>query len=118
MSKEKLLSRRSIVKLGVQVPFAGAAAGLLSACGEEDVIALCANPNSLSFSENGIRQANKYTEQSTDPQNNCLNCAFFTPEEPDATGEVPNCGHCSIWDGFASKNGYCESWSTKDTQQS
>ena len=118
MSKQFEFSRRSLVKCGVQVPIISAAAGLLAACGDgEEKVALCADPNSLSFGENSIRQANKYTEATTDPENDCLNCAFFTPEPPDANGEIPNCGHCSIFEGLASKNGYCESWSTKDTGQ-
>ncbi len=118
MSKEKLFSRRRVVKLGIQVPAAGAAVVVLGACGEDEAeIVLCTNPNALSFSENSIRQANNFTELSTDPEKNCLNCAFFTPEPADAAGEVPDCGHCSIFEGFASKKGYCDSWSTKDTGQ-
>ncbi|MBT4741100.1 MAG: hypothetical protein HN793_12855 [Rhodospirillaceae bacterium] len=116
MSNEKTFSRRSVVKLGVQAPFAVAATSMLAACGGEE-IALCADPNALSFGENSIRQANKYTEESAEPENNCLNCAFFTPEPAGPDGEVPNCGHCSIFEGLASKNGYCDSWSTKDTGQ-
>ena len=118
MSKYTTFSRRSAVKLGLQVPVAAAVAGTLAACGEgEEAIALCADPNVLSFSENSIRQANNYTEASTEPEKDCFNCAFFTPEEAGPDGEVPNCGHCSIFEGLASKNGYCDSWSTKDTGQ-
>lgn len=117
MDNEKQFSRRQVVKLGVQVPAAAVAVGLLAACGDEEEIALCANPNSLSFSENSIRQANNYTESSPHADKTCLNCAFFTPDPADATGEVPNCGHCSIFEGFAGKDGYCDSWATKDTGQ-
>lgn len=118
MTKDKALSRRTAVKLGVQVPLAAAAAGVLASCGEGgESVALCADPNVLSFSENSIRQANKYVESSPHADMNCLNCAFFTPEEHGAEGEVANCGDCSIFEGLASKDGYCESWSTKDTGQ-
>lgn len=118
MNKNRVISRRTIVKLGVQVPLAATAMSMLTACGEggED-IALCADPNSLSFGENSIRQANNYTEVSPIPDNTCLNCAFFTPEAAGPDGEVPNCGDCSIFEGLAGKNGYCDSWSTKDTGQ-
>ena len=118
MIKETLFSRRSALMLGVQLPIIGANLGFLSACGQEEKIALCADPNSLSFGENSIRQANKYTEMSKEPEKNCLNCALFTAEASLEDGEIPNCGHCSIFEGYASKNGYCESWSTKDVQQS
>ncbi|NKB43727.1 MAG: hypothetical protein GKS03_05550 [Alphaproteobacteria bacterium] len=117
MSKNMTLSRRSFVKMGIQVPFVATAAGMLAACGDGEEIALCADPNSLSFGENSIRQANNYTEVSEEPENNCLNCAFFTPEPAGPDGVVPNCGDCSIFEGLASKNGYCDSWSTKDTGQ-
>jgi hypothetical protein len=117
MTKKTEYSRRSVVKLGTQVPVVAATAGLLTACGGEEV-ALCANPNSLSFSENSIRQASNYTESSPHADKNCLNCAFFTAEPADANGEIPNCGHCSIFEGLAAKTSYCDSWSTKDTQQS
>lgn len=116
MSNEKKLSRRSVIKLGAQAPIAVAAASMLTACGGEE-IALCADPNSLSFGENSIRQASNYNEESTEADKNCLNCAFFTPEPTGPDGQVPNCGHCSIFEGLASKNGYCDSWSTKDTGQ-
>lgn len=117
MRKNAKLNRRTIVKLGVQIPFAVSAVSILSACDNGEEIALCADPNSLSFGENSIRQANKYTEASPEPEKNCLNCAFFTPQPAGPDGEVPNCGDCSIFEGLASKNGYCESWSTKDTGQ-
>ena len=117
MSKSSNFSRRSVVKLGIQAPFVAAAAGMLAACGDEEEIALCANPNSLSFGENSIRQASNYNEASAEADKNCLNCAFFTPEPAGPDGIVPNCGHCSIFEGYASKNGYCDSWSTMDTGQ-
>lgn len=116
MHKETKYSRRAVVRIGTQVPLMGITASLLSACGEEEV-ALCANPNSLSFSENSIRQANNYIESSQYDDKTCLNCAFFTPEAADLTGEIPHCGHCSIFEGLAAAPGYCDSWSTKDTGQ-
>ena len=61
MRKNTTFNRRSIVKLGVQMPFAVSAVGILSACDGGEKVALCADPNSLSFGENSIRQANKYT---------------------------------------------------------
>ncbi len=118
MSNKKSLSRRSAVKLGVRTTTAGAAVVLLAACGEEEEIVLCAHPNTLSFSENSIRQANNFIELSPHVDMKCLNCAFFTPEPADANGVIPDCGHCSIFEGFASKKGYCDSWATKDTGQS
>jgi len=118
MNKDNQYSRRSVVISGIQLPSIFALGSILSACSDEDVVALCANPNNLSFSENSLRNANKYTEVSEDPEKTCLNCAFFTPGEPMETGEIPNCGVCDIWVGAASKNGYCESWAAKDVQQS
>lgn len=112
MSTNKFLSRRAVVKLGIQVPAVGAMAGLLTACSEEELAALCADPNSLSFSQNSLRQANKYVEVSKEADKNCLNCAFFRAEE----GAL--CGECDIFEGAAHKDGYCESWSAKDVQQS
>ena len=117
MSKNTRFSRRSVVKFGIQVPLTMATVGVLAACDGGERVALCADPNSLSFGENSIRQANKYTESSPEPGKDCLNCAFFIPEPLGPDGEVPNCGECSIFEGLASKNGYCESWSTKDTGQ-
>lgn len=108
----RALSRRTVVKLGVQVPAVGAMAGLLTACGEEEMAILCADPNSLSFSQNSLRQANKYVEVSKEAGKNCLNCAFFRAEEG------ASCGECDIFEGPANKDGYCESWSAKDVQQS
>jgi hypothetical protein len=118
MKTDKPMSRRSAVKLGLQVPLSAAAVGVLTACGEgEEQVALCADPNVLSFSENSIRQANNYTEASAEADKNCSNCAFFTPGEAGPDGEIPYCGDCSIFEGLASKTGYCDSWSTKDTGQ-
>lgn len=118
MTKKSAFSRRAAVKFGAQLPIVAAAGGLLASCGDgEETVALCADPNVLSFSENSIRQANKYTESSPHADKNCLNCAFFTPEQHAGEGEVATCGDCSIFEGLASKNGYCDSWSTKDTGQ-
>lgn len=112
MSTDKFISRRAAVKLGVQVSAVGATAGLLAACGEGEKVALCADPNMLSFSQNSLRQANNYIETSTIADKDCLNCAFFRAEEG------ASCGECDIFEGPASKNGYCDSWSAKDVQQS
>lgn len=111
MTVQKTVSRRTIVKMGIQIPVVGGAAGLLAACGEGEQVALCADPNTLSFSENSLRQANNYVETSKIADKNCLNCAFYRAEEGHS------CGECDIFEGPASAVGYCDSWSAKDVQQ-
>lgn len=105
MSHSDLYSRRRLVRLGIQLPVAGAVGGLLGACGAKQPV--CANPDDWSLSENGLRKANNYTELSTDPEKNCLNCAFFKADE----AAESSCGQCEIFTGVAHSNGYCDSWS-------
>jgi len=118
MIEKKQFTRRAAVSSTLSLTASGAVLLALNGCGEvEDEIALCANPNSLSFSENSIRQANNYTEVTPHADKNCLNCAFFMPEQAGTSGAISDCGHCSIFEGLADKDGYCDSWSTKDTGQ-
>ena len=109
-------SRRSVIRLAVQLPVVGAVGGLLGACGKQTG-PLCANPDDMSFSENSIRNVNNYTESSSDPEQKCLSCAFFEPGEPSESGEIPKCGQCEIFTGPASKNGHCDSWSAIEAEQ-
>jgi len=104
MSHSDLYSRRRLVRLGVQLPIAGAVGGLLGACGEKQP--LCANPDDWSLSENGLRKANNYTELSPKAEENCSNCAFFKADAPGSS-----CGQCEIFTSTAHRNGYCDSWS-------
>jgi hypothetical protein len=106
MSHSKFYSRRSMVRLGIQLPVAGAVVGLLGACGAKQNAVTCADPDDWSLSENGLRKANNYTEVSTDPEKNCLNCAFFKADSAESS-----CGQCEIFTASAHRNGHCDSWS-------
>ena len=106
MSHSGSYSRRSLVRLAIQLPVIGAVGGSLSACGAKKAAVTCANPDDWTLSESGLRKAANYTEMSPNPEQNCLNCAFFK-----ADSEASSCGQCEIFTGPAHRDGHCTSWS-------
>lgn len=104
------ITRRSVLRQGIQLPAAGVALYALSACGEsKPKVAACADPNQLSVSENSLRKAGHYVEQAPDPAKNCAGCGFF------AMGDKPPCGKCEIFQGPVNSAGHCDSWAAKAT---
>jgi hypothetical protein len=104
------VSRRKVLRQGLQWPAAGAALLALGACGEgEKKSTACADPNALSVSENQMRKSLNYTEKSADGAKTCAACAFF------AAGDTPTaCGKCEILQGPVNPAGHCDSWAEKE----
>lgn len=106
---EQHLSRRSILRQGVQWPAAGTALWVLAACGQGEKKTACADPNSLSMSENSLRKASHYVEEAPDPTKNCTGCGFMK------LGETPTaCAKCEIFQGPVNPRGHCDSWAKKE----
>jgi hypothetical protein len=102
-------TRRAVLRHGVQWPAAGMALWALSACGDgRKAVVACADPNSLSVAENGLRKDRHYVEESPDPTKTCSGCGFFKLDEGGGA-----CGRCEIFQGPANAKGHCDSWAAK-----
>jgi hypothetical protein len=102
----KHLSRRSLLRRGVQLPIGGlllASAGSAAALAADKV---CADVKNMDSGQKSIREALNYVEKSPDPAKTCGACGFFM-----ATAD--GCGTCMIFTGPANAMGHCESWSAK-----
>jgi hypothetical protein len=97
------LSRRRIL-LGIT---AAAITLLDTPAGASEDKPACSDPDSLSTSEQALRQSLDYVEASADTQKTCRGCSFFTLQ-----GQGP-CGSCQIMNGIVNANGHCTSWNPK-----
>ena len=99
------LSRRTFLNRGLQLPAAGIALWTLGSCATKAKLDACVDVESLTPSEQGLRQANHYVGQAPDPARKCSGCSFFTPDEG-----AGSCGTCKIFGGPANALGHCDSW--------
>lgn len=115
MQNDIKFSRRCILKIGLHTPLATSLPFALAACnGGQEKAAVCVDLESLSMGEKSSRSALEYTEASAFSDKNCFACAYFTPTSSDDGDEASPCGECSIFQGPANGNGYCNSWSIRD----
>jgi hypothetical protein len=108
------LTRRTFLNRGAQLPVAGAAAWILSACGAKPGASAgkggvnCVDAGQLTAAQTAQRASFHYADTSPDPQKTCSGCAFFTPPES-GTG----CGQCQVLLAPANPGGHCDSWAAK-----
>ncbi len=96
-------SRRAFLAAASLVPFAGLAAA--SALAAE--AAACYVPATLPLSQKSRRRALGYVEVSSDPQQQCGACAFYTAKAGD-------CGSCQLLgDGPVTAAAVCTSFAKK-----
>jgi hypothetical protein len=107
---DKKISRRTILKRGLQIPLGGSVLFGLAACGNDSDSSsamVCADPNMMTSAEESVRRTLKYTELSPDPSKVCTCCAFFH-----APAQVGGCGTCEMFAGKpVNPGGHCDSWS-------
>lgn len=106
-------TRRRVVLSTVQIGLGGAFTLGLSSCGGEGgepSQTVCADPETMSASEERMRASLGYTAQSPDPEEACADCTYFKGGE-----EEDGCGSCDLLMG-AQVNGMgrCNSWSPRD----
>lgn len=102
-------SRRDVLNRGLKVSAVGVAAVVLANCDQGGPkVEACAGPNNLTFSENSLRQASHYVEQSPHADKKCNGCGFYTG--PEGGGA---CGKCEIFLGPVNEQGHCDSWAAK-----
>ena len=104
------ITRRAVLRQGMQVSLGGAALLGLGACGgpEEPVaeVDTCNAPGQLSSGEQSMRVSLGYKNVSPFPQEVCGGCEYFTAAGSD-------CGSCELLPGQVSSGGRCESWMPK-----
>ena len=107
---DKKISRRTILKRGLQIPLGGSVLFGLAACGNDSdssTAMVCADPNMMTSAEESVRRTLKYTELSPDPSKVCTGCAFFH-----VPAQVGGCGTCEMFAGKpVNPGGHCDSWS-------
>jgi hypothetical protein len=110
-----MISRRTVLLRGLQVPGAAALLLSLAGCGggghSSNAVtgAVCADPNTMTDSEQSTRKGVGYVERSPNPNQVCGGCAFF---HAGATGS--QCGTCDVLSGApVNGHGHCNSWSAK-----
>jgi hypothetical protein len=62
----------------------------------------CVDPSSES-----LRESLNYHDPSSNPDEPCKGCGFFSVSEA-------SCGYCMIMTGPVSSTAHCDSWSSKD----
>lgn len=99
------MTRRTVLRRGLQLPMSGGLLLGLSACGQqaEDTL-VCADVSSMTSAQASVRRTLNYVEQAADVAQSCSGCDFFK-----AAG---SCGSCEIFGGEAvNPSGHCDSWS-------
>ena len=107
---KEILSRRSFLLRGLELPLAGGAVLALTACGEkpgEGADLVCADPKTLTTAEESVRRSLNYVESAPDRDSSCASCDFFS-----AASVTGGCGSCAIFGGGpVNPQGRCDSWS-------
>jgi hypothetical protein len=105
----KKITRRAVLRQGMNFSLAGAAAVGLGACGEsENRQLVCNEPGHLSDSDVGMRTSLGYVDVSGNPEETCRGCGYFALG---SAGE--SCGSCQFLPGQVSSEGRCNSWSAE-----
>jgi hypothetical protein len=107
---DKKISRRAILKRGLQIPLGGSVLLGLVACGNDgdsSTAMVCADPSMMTSAQESVRRTLKYTEVSPDPSSVCSGCVFFH-----APAQEGGCGSCEMFNGNpVNPGGHCDSWS-------
>lgn len=106
---EKIIGRRGVMKRALTVLGAAAVApALLSACGGEEESGLtCTDTSGLEPAAVTTRESQHYADTSTNAEQNCANCNFFT------AGQANQCGSCTVIQGPIHADGYCNLWAAQ-----
>lgn len=101
------ISRRTVIRRGIQISVGGASLLALNACGgSNDGQFSCVDPEEMSEGEKSMRVSLNYSDTSPNAEESCKGCAFF------AAGEASGgCGACELLGGQVSADGRCNSWS-------
>ena len=99
------MTRRAVIRHGIQISVGGASLLALNACGSsKDQQFACVDPDEMSEGEKSMRVSLSYVDKSPVAAESCQGCAFF--EAGDA-----GCGACELLGGQVSSGGRCDSWS-------
>ena len=101
------IGRRGAIKRALTVLGASAVApALLAACGgEEEAAGLsCSDTTGLEAAAVTTREGQAYTDSSSNAEQNCANCSFYT------AGAAGACGTCTVIQGTIHPDGYCNLW--------
>jgi hypothetical protein len=93
------MTRRGLLRSGLQVTLAGAVVSVASAARAEQS---CLDGKM----DEGLATALNFTERSTKPDQNCGKCGLFD-------GDGSACAHCQIFSCNVPPEGHCDSWSPK-----
>lgn len=109
--KKRTMGRRDAARRTLTVLGAAAVApGLLAACGEEggeEAGLDCTDTSGLEPAQVSTRQGQSYVEHSTNPEQTCSNCRFFT------AGGANQCGSCQVIAGPINPEGNCNLWAAQ-----
>lgn len=103
------ITRRAVLRQGMNFTLAGAAAVGLGACDDSEERQLgCNEPGQLSDSDLSTRTSLGYVDVSGNPAETCRGCEYFA-----AGSAADSCGGCQFLPGQVSSEGRCNSWSAK-----
>ncbi len=86
---------------------AGSMGGSESSAGASAASGGCNDLTGLTDQEISVRTTLQYVEVTENPDQNCLNCNFYSQEEG------ASCGACTLMKGPIAPNGWCASWVVK-----
>ena len=112
MTEEKRIGRRGAMKRALTVLGAVTVAPtLLAACGSDDDDGgggggglSCTDTSGMEPAAVTAREAQAYTDSSSNAEQNCANCNFYT------AGAANACGSCAVVQGPINPEGYCNLW--------
>jgi len=109
MTEQKRIGRRGALKRALTVLGAvSVAPTLLAACGGEEEGGggglTCTDTAGLDPAALTTREGQAYTDSSSNADQNCGNCNFFT------AGAANACGTCAVVQGPIHPEGYCNLW--------
>lgn len=96
-------AKRALTVLGAAVI---APSALIGCGGEEEGggALTCTDTSGLEAAQIATREAQSYTDSSTNADQNCANCNFYQAGQADA------CGTCQVIQGPIHPDGYCGLW--------
>ena len=102
------LDRRQFLARAAWLGAATAAGGLVlgsTSCSKKESTPQCNDVSGLQPAQRTIRQTLQYVDNTTNPEQDCENCALYVAAEAGSS-----CGTCTSVPGPISPRGWCAAW--------
>jgi hypothetical protein len=108
MKDGSALSRRNLLRDGIQLALVLSAPTIVTGCSKEKL--QCTDTSGLNTAALQLRNSLEYQDISPHGETKrCSNCQFFRPPSHE-----DQCGSCTLVQGPINPEGYCNSWAPKE----